>query len=190
MSFDPNANDQAAPFGSDQATKPADPNNQFGAVKKPKSNKKMWFLGCGGCLFLVLLVCGGGGAFLYFKYAKPAQDFIRESHNLAANSTVVIEALGENITIGDPTGWPETKGTTSIIRFPISGDDNSGELVLGMSQEMDGTNIKFIRSEFYIEVDDEKIEIDEDAEFGLDIDMGDDGFGDEDSDDGLLDPNN
>jgi len=159
MSFDPNAE--------------TSPTTDF---EQPKSGKKWWLFGCGGCAVVLILCCGGGGFALY-SISKPLQDIMRESQEFARSSEVVADALGEPISVSDEPiqAFPEQTAENGVsylgYRYVITGSEKSGELLLKIAIK-DG--FKFERESLSLELEDGTIiDLSPDEEFNLDIDMGD-----------------
>lgn len=67
-------------------------------LPQQKSSKKWWFLGCGGCLGLILLgVLGFGAIFYTAMTAIKKTDAYAEAGKRAKASTIIQEAIGTPI---------------------------------------------------------------------------------------------
>jgi hypothetical protein len=133
----------------------------------PKSGKKKFLLGGCGCLGILFLLCAGGGGFVWFTYFKPLADFTNEAVVDVRSSEVANEALGAPVKVG---AEPTVKYNNASIEFefPVSGSKASGTMV------MKGTSKggKWIRDALYLEIDGNKVELNPEEEFSLDIDDG------------------
>ncbi len=133
----------------------------------PKSGKKKFiFAGC-GCLGMLFLLCAGGGGFMWIQFVKPVTDFMGENVAFVQTSEVAKDALGDPVTVG-ATPAVTQNGQSIQVEYPVSGPKASGTMVLKGSLK-DG---KWDRDEFYLEVDGNRIELNPEQEFSLDIDDG------------------
>lgn len=142
--------------------------NPISGGEPPKSKKKFWILGGLGCFGLIVVVCVGGAALIWFTVGKPTLDFMNENMALISNSPAAEEALGANITLGAPTQQQDGNGSVTF-RVPATGDKGSGTLVFKGTYGAEG----WTRDEIYLEVDGEQIDLSDSEDiFNLDIDEG------------------
>ena len=80
----------------------------LGHVETPKSDGKKWLVGGCGCLVFLLVICGGGGLYMWFQLGKPFYDFLNENMTFVQSAEEMQQALGLPI----ETGAPETTSTT------------------------------------------------------------------------------
>lgn len=143
---------------------------------QPKSRKKFWLLGGCGCLtFVGLLMAVAVGVIVYQMGIKPLNDFTKQNLTMAKDSPKVQERIGTPITLGQPVHTPGAEPQTFSTRTPISGPDGNGTIVIESKMEpgangMPGWN----RTSMRLEIGDEAIELNPDAEQmpDLDIDLG------------------
>ncbi len=142
----------------------------LGSVEQPKSGGKKWLIGGCGCLTLLAIVCIGGGAFVWMQVGKPFYDFLNENVVFIQDSEVVQDSLGTPIETGAPQTSSSTEnGVASIeLRIPASGPKANGTVVLKGKYE-EGV---WVREDLYLEIEGERIELDPDAAFQLNIDDG------------------
>lgn len=141
--------------------------NPISNIDQPKSGKKKWFIGGCGCLSLIALLCIAGGAFMWISFGKPLVDLMNENQVLVENSLEVQELLGTPITTGAPA---QTRGDDpSVIQIstPVSGPKGSGTVQMRVR-----FNKTWEREELYLEFEGERIDLDPEKEFELDIDEG------------------
>lgn len=149
--------------------KPGPIENSISNVDAPKSKKKFWIFGSLGCLFFVVLICGGGGYWVFSKMYRPMMTTISEHKVLIESSEVAVEALGEPIT-WEGFSQKQTGETSFEYRLPCSGPKASGTLVLDANFDL--TN-GFEAQSYRLEVDGEELDLSgaEDI-FNVDIDEG------------------
>lgn len=153
------SNDNGPGFGTD---------NPIADISRPKSNKKLWIFGGLGCFGLIGLICIG---FIVagIMAAKPTLDFMNENISYIESSSEVAEALGAPITVApaQPTQDSNNPGAL-IFRGNVSGSQGAGTYVI--EAKMNGVTPE--REAIYLEVDGERIDLDPDALYELDIDDG------------------
>lgn len=138
------------------------------SASKPKSSKKFWIFGGLGCLGLIGLVCIGFLGMAYY-FGAPAMAFINENMALIEASPKVSEALGPPVTLGPPqTSQDPSKPTVIIFSGTASGSSGSGTYVIEALMES-GTPE---RQAIYLEVGGQKIDLDPDSLFELEVDDG------------------
>ncbi len=153
MSFDP-----GSPVGD----------NPIASVDQPKSKKKFWLFGGCGCLGLIAIVCIGGSAFVWMQFGKPVMDMINETTALVQNSQQIEDRLGTPVSMGTPEQKQDPNSPGAIdIRIPVEGPNGEGTVVMRI--KFDGS---WSREELYLEVDGEKIDLNPEKEFELDIEEG------------------
>ena len=142
--------------------------NPIGSVEPPKSKKKLWIFGGLGCFALILVVCVGGGALVWFTLGKPALDFMNENMALVDTSEVAEELLGSPITRGAPAQQQDGTGSVTFS-VPVSGPKGSGTLVFKGTYGADG----WTRDSINLNVDGIEHDLSGAEEiFNLDIDDG------------------
>lgn len=139
-------------------------NDQVEVLPAP-SRARRSLLGGLGCLLLVFLICGGGGAWIWFQFAKPSYDYMIENEDLATANPAVIEALGDPVSI---SGEHEenVNGAERISRIPVKGANGSGVVVIVSETQADGT---FLRKSAILEFDGEEIDLLEDDGMTIEI---------------------
>jgi hypothetical protein len=149
----------------------------MGHMEQKPSGRKWWLLGGCGCVVL-LLICGGGGVGLFFWLGKPTMDFMNQNLALARSSDAIKEALGEPIELDEaPDVSNETVGGKAVLecRYRIKGSKAAGKLVIraimNKVPEWDRESMKLILD------DGTEIDVNPDAEFKLDINLGEDNPG-------------
>jgi hypothetical protein len=145
-----------------------DPQGEQSQARKSGGGKLLKIGGC-GCLVLLLL-CGGGIGYFVYKL-KPSIQMMQESISMVQESEAVKAKLGNPITITQQA-FPKQSvedGTQRMeYEMPISGPNGSGTMHLKV--EVNGIQLE--RRELYVDVDGEKIDLINSAEFKLDIDDG------------------
>lgn len=139
--------------------------DQVDVVVEKKSSGFRWLWGVLGCLALVVLVCGGIGAWTWFGFLKPRYDFTSENRTLVEENDLVKETLGEPIRIGEIKSVEANFVMT--ITMPVVGSLGSGDVVV--TGEMDQQNFTWTRTDAYLEYEGEKIEIDPDEGLSFEI---------------------
>lgn len=127
------------------------------------SGSSKWIIGGCGCLFLVLAVCGVGGYLGWAYLVKPTTDFIFESQEMATSNQVIVETLGDDVRVSGPM-TQTTQDRDITMRFPVSGSKGAGVFVTTGTMQDD---LKWERTQSYLEFEGEEISLDEDA--GLDL---------------------
>lgn len=115
MSFDPNQNQPP-----------------MGHVPPKKSGALKWILGGIGCFGLITVLCLGGVGYMSYR---AYQDLTGNSAYLEARATIessaeIGEAVGNPVTVGEPTGPPQPiqngERVTIVYDVPFSGPKGSG----------------------------------------------------------------
>jgi hypothetical protein len=141
--------------------------NPISNIDEPKSGKKKWLIGGCGCLSLIAILCIAGGGLLFIKYGKPVFDLMEETNNLVENSPQVQNVLGAPIELGTPSQSQGDEPGVLLISIPVSGPNGAGTVKYRI--RFDG---KWVREELYLEFEGERIDLDLEKEFDLDIDEG------------------
>lgn len=133
-------------------------------VAQPRSGGKKWILGGCGCLLVIVVACGGAGLWGYLTFMRPAMAFVTENIAYAESSPAVEERIGSPVTTGAPSTSQQDRQMT--IRLPVSGPQGQGTIVIqGTIQD----DFSWKRDDIYLEIDGERIALDPDAEFDIDI---------------------
>ena len=141
--------------------------NPIAGVEPPKSRKKLWIFGGLGCIGVIGIVCVGGGWAVYYFGVKPMQDFQMQSIGEAVSMPQVEDALGTPISTGT-LAPPVQDGKQFVFRTPLTGPNGEGTLVV--KGTFDG--MTWTKDETYLEMNGQKIELDTEQLFNLDIDEG------------------
>jgi len=144
--------------------------NPVAGISPPKKSKaKFWIFGGLGCLGIVGLCCVGAMAGFWFYGMKPTMDFMNENATLVESDPQVQELLGAPVkcTPGPPVQNPSDP-TKLTFSGTAAGENGSGRYVV--EAQMDGFTP--VRNEMYLEFNGEKINLDADAPFDLQIDDG------------------
>lgn len=139
--------------------------------------------GC-GCLGIMLLLCGIGGVVFYTMFG----DQIAAAAKMGMEYQGCIAEVQSNEAISEKLGTPinpdifaqpvqEMNGEAMSMTYdtPIEGPDGSGTMHVKFT--LNGGDVT--RDEFWVEIDGEKIDMEAEGGFGLDIDDGGDGVIDE-----------
>lgn len=140
--------------------------NPIGGISEPKSKKKLWIYGGLGCFGLIGLICIGCVGIGYVL-GKPSYEFINENTAFIQSSAEIQAELGSPITLTDLKPVPGGPGKI-VYRAEVEGPNGSGTCVIEAT--MDG--LTPVRDSIYLEVGDERIDLDPDAELNLNIDDG------------------
>ena len=141
--------------------------NPISNIDQPKSGKKKWFIGGCGCLSLIAILCIAGGGLLFIQYGKPLFDLMEETNNLVENSAQVQDLLGTPVELGAPAQSQGDEPGEILISTPVSGPNGSGTVTYRI--RFDG---KWIREELNLDFDGERIDLNLEKEFELEIDEG------------------
>ena len=131
------------------------PNNSGGGRK--------WIWGGCGCLGLLTLMCIGGLIFYSFTTFTAVR---QEARSFIEGSTVVQQELGSPITIDGET-MSQDGTRTLVFEFNVTGPKGSGVATVNM--ENDGQSLEFKLGESSLEVDGEKIDLNAENEFGIEM---------------------
>ena len=140
--------------------------NPIAGLEPPRSWKKLWVFGGLGCLGMIGLVCVGIFA-LGYMVGKPMLDFQEENVTLATMSPEVEAAIGPPITAGPVKRKPNDDGTIAFST-QLDGSDAGGTLVF--VGRLEGTS--WSRESIHLEVGGEKIDLDPESIFTLEVDNG------------------
>lgn len=142
--------------------------NPVAGVSPPKSNKKLWIYGGLGCFGLIGLVCVGCSVF-FFMAARPQIQFMAENKGFIETSPKVQNVLGSPVTVGDLSPPAQSSAPGELeYRGSVSGPNGDASYVV--TAKMEG--LTPVRQEIYLEFDGEKIDLDPDALFNLEVDDG------------------
>jgi hypothetical protein len=129
--------------------------------KKSGAGKWLLFGGC-GCLFLILLVCGGGGYWFYGTFYKPLYDEMNGTVALLESSEVVQEKVGEPVTVVMSNQPRQESNEVLEVDYEVSGPNGNGTVVVRF--RFDPTSFTWTRDDMYLEFEGEQINVDPDAE--------------------------
>ena len=139
-----------------------------GGISQPKSNKKIWIFGGLGCLGLIGLICIGfivAGVFV----GKPMFEFMNDNQAFIESSDEVAEALGAPITATTPQPIQDPNNPGALtFQGEVSGANGTGTYVI----EATMNGVTPVRDAIYLEFNGEKIDLDADAMFEIDVDDG------------------
>ncbi len=135
-----------------------------------KSGKGLFACGGIGCI-LLLLACGGGIAAV-FTMAMPLVNRLNEAQAMVSENDQVIEALGDDLTFGQPSQRTKQDGDQVKIEMdlPVSGSKASGtaKMILGW-KSFSTWDLESLKVETE---DGQTIDVLNSSEFNLDVDDG------------------
>lgn len=137
-------------------------------ISQPKSKKKLWIFGGLGCLGLIALGVGFIAFAVYFA-GEPALKFANENITFIEESDEAADAIGAPVVVGDPQ-FSKAPGNPGAVIFTgtVKGTNKQGTYTIEALLENGGLE----RQEIYLEVDGQRIDLDPDAMFELDVDDG------------------
>ncbi len=132
-------------------------------VEPQKSGAGKWLLfgGC-GCLLLILVVCGGGGYWIYATFAKPLADAMASTVTLIETSDQVQEKLGEPLEVKMSGQTNQVSNEEMEVDYDVSGPKGSGTVVVRF--RLNPQTFEWSREDMSLEFEGEQINIDPDAE--------------------------
>ncbi|MEL7495988.1 MAG: hypothetical protein AAFN77_00155 [Planctomycetota bacterium] len=135
------------------------------AFQPKESNTGKWIMGGCGCLFVIILICGGASYWGYTSLFKPILDFTFESMSMAEDHPIVKEKIGDDVTAGPPATTNDGQNLT--LRIPVSGENGNGTVVVSATVNDD---ITITKNEAYLEFKGEQFDLSDD---GLNLDIED-----------------
>ena len=138
------------------------------AMTSKGGRKKFFLFGGMGC-FVFVLLCGGGGLFVYKAFVQPLQQLVEESAAEAEVSQVALDELGAPVIVVRREISQRNDRDTMYVSLPISGAEKSGTLVIEAYFDEDR---QLKRKGLILKVDDQEIDLlAEDPLGDIDIDI-------------------